>query len=178
MGLPPADLLEDVEDALRVAGFDVVDSFRRAVSVTGDFIYNPQGGECIRDRIKPKHQTERTIPVRLRTLKQCLDPQPKARDVIHKLLDWIDRCDQASQRGVQRPTFVTVEGESIFPEDEDNKWWLTELQRRSDEEEEPPPGDEDGPPSEDLVDEAGDMTDDEETSSSDVDAKLNSNVVG
>ena len=61
--------------------------------------------------------------------------------------DWIDRVDLASQYGLPTPLFETLEGEPIFPEDED-PWWLTDVSRKVKEEGEKAEGDEDGPPSE------------------------------
>ena len=46
-----------------------------------------------------------------------------------------------------KPDFETLEGEPIFPEDED-PWWLTDVSRKVKEEGEKVDGDEDGPPSE------------------------------
>ena len=49
--------------------------------------------------------------------KPAADPQPKASEVIWKLLDWISRVDIASQRGEPKPPFTTRTGTAIFPED-------------------------------------------------------------
>ena len=143
LGIPPLDLLEDVAEAWRAAGLDVVDCLRRATEVTCEWVYTPGGGE-IRDRLCPKFMSEHTVPVKARKLAEILNPQPRASVVIRKLLDWIDRVDIASQRGDPRPPFATPTGGSIYPEDDD-PWWLTELSRRAREEPEPAPGDEDGP---------------------------------
>ena len=144
LGLPPVDLLEDVADALREAGFDVVDCFRLATEVTSEWKYTPGKGE-MRDRFTPQRASEFTIPVRARKLAEILNPQPRASIVIHKLLDWIDRVDIASQCNGGKPDFTTAGGGCIFPDDDD-PWWLTELSRRAREEDaKPAPGDEDGP---------------------------------
>ena len=66
--------------------------------------------------------------------------------MIHKPLSWMDRVDVASQHGNARPPFQTLEGDGIFPP-EDELWWLTDVSRRAKDEEEQP-ADEDGPPSE------------------------------
>jgi len=145
LGIPPVDLLEEVAEAWRVAGMDVVECLRRATEVTCEWVYTPGDGE-IRDRLRPKFISEHTVPVRARKLAEILNPQPRASIVIRKLLDWIDRVDVASQRGEPRPPFATSTGGPIFPEDGD-PWWLTELSRRVREEPEPVPGDEDGPAS-------------------------------
>ena len=95
-----------------------------------------------------------------------LNPQPLAAAVMHRLLDWIERADIASQRGEPKPNFVTVKGDPIFTNDDDH-WWLTDVQRKPNEP--PPPGDEDGPvedDKDDVVDEVDEFTDDEDPPSS------------
>ena len=52
----------------------------------------------------------------------------------------------ASQHGLPKPDFETLDGEPIFPED-DEPWWLTDVSRKVQEEGEKAEGDEDGPPS-------------------------------
>ena len=165
LGIPPLDLLEDVAEAWRAAGLDVVDCLRRATEVTCEWVYTPGASE-IRDRLRPKFISEHTVPVKARKLAEILNPQPRASVVIRKLLDWIDRVDIASQRGEPRPAFATPSGGSIFPEDDD-PWWLTELSRRA--QEEPAPGDEDGPPEEDAEEGKAEdaLTDDEDPPSED-----------
>ena len=66
--------------------------------------------------------------------------------VFQRFLDWIDRCDVASQTGAAKPEFQTTNGEPIFP-DNDEPWWLTDISRRlaTDAKQD---GDEDGPASE------------------------------
>jgi hypothetical protein len=143
VGLPPKDLLEDVALAWKQAGFDVDECFRRAVSVTNEWTYTSGTGVPVAERIAPKWISERTIPPKLRSLEECLNPQPLAASVMHKLLDWIDRVDSASQLGLLSPPFQTREGDDIFP---DEPWWLTDVQRKEgpEGEKEPPRGDEDG----------------------------------
>ena len=53
-----------------------------------------------------------------------------------KLLAWIDRVDEGSQRGEPRPLFQDESGECIFPPEghPDEKWWLTEMSLRKQEE--------------------------------------------
>ena len=53
-----------------------------------------------------------------------------------KLLAWIDRVDECSQRGELRPLFQDESGECIFPPEghPDEKWWLTEMSLRKQEE--------------------------------------------
>ena len=64
--------------------------------------------------------------MKFRSLADILDPQPEASAVIHRLLDWIDRVDLASQTGVPRPAFATIDGEPIFPPEEE-RCWLTDV---------------------------------------------------
>ena len=63
--------------------------------------------------------------------------------VFKKLLDWIERCDDASQRGLPKPPFQTADGEAIFPENIDEEWWKTDIARRIVQAE--IPNEEDGP---------------------------------
>ena len=154
VGLPPKDMMEEVEAAWARAGLNVDECWRRAVSVTNEWVYTPGTGP-VGNRITQRRIAERTIPLKHRTLAEVLDPQPKASAVIRRLLAWIDSCDMASQRGEPRPPF----DHNIFPDDE---WWLTDLLRRPKTEE----ADEDGPPTESdapVADEADSdpMSDDE-----------------
>ena len=128
------------------AGLDAIECLRNAVSVTKDWVYDPDTGLAYHERIKARRKSEKLVSVRWRGLAEILNPQPRAQEVIHKLLDWIERVDRASQIGAPRPAFETVDHEPIFPDDEENKWWLTDVQNRK----EPavqPAADEDGPPS-------------------------------
>lgn len=160
IGVPPRDLLEDVARAVFAEGLDVDYFYRRACSVTNEWVYDP-ARQHFADRFKQRRfiEKEKSVPLRFRTLEQCLDPQPDALAVIKRLLDWIDRCDWASlYEDAPQPPFCTSDGEPIFPQ-EGIKWWLTELSQRKAEEEAatvPPGGDEDGPPSECAEDEEGD----------------------
>ena len=57
---------------------------------------------------------------------------PRAAAVFHRLLDWIDAVDIASQCGDPRPPFATPAGDPIFPEGENGEcWWLTDQQLRN-----------------------------------------------
>ena len=90
-----------------------------------------------------------------------------------KLLAWIDRVDECSQRGEPRPLFQDESGECIFPPEghPDEKWWLTEMSLRKQEEQRARAEDiEEGPASdatdeEDVRDEKdiNKLTDDEES---------------
>ena len=93
-----------------------------------------------------KCDNEYAHPVKLKALVEILHPQPDAQGVIHRLLDFMDRVDLATQTGAPRPLFQTADGEDIFP-DSDEPWWLTDVSRRAPAEEQDP-GDEDGPASE------------------------------
>ena len=145
IGVPPRDLLEDVAYALLGERLDVDEYFKTMCAVTNEWQYDSLPAR-LRDRIKPK-RAETTIPLKFRNLLEVLNPMPEASVVIKRLLDWIDRCDLASQAGNVKPSFQTVDGEPIFPADEYSEWWLTELSRKLPEEEKQP-GDEDGPASE------------------------------
>ncbi len=122
VGLPPKDLLAEVENAWRAAGLDVDECWEKAVSVTSEWIYT-RGPQHISQRITQKRIEERRIPLKHRTLAETLNPMPRAAKVIHELLGWIDECDMASQRNESRPPFP----QEIFDED---LWWLSDLQRR------------------------------------------------
>ena len=68
------------------------------------------------------------MKLKLFTFQEILNPQPKAADVVHALLEWIDAADAASQSNREKPAFVRPDGNPIFPADEE--WWLTELEKR------------------------------------------------
>ena len=92
----PKDLLEDVAAALNKAGIDVHVFFEKACTVTGEWKYDRSKAR-LKDRIDQKYNHERSMPLKFRTLAECLNPQPDAHVVFQRLLDWIDRCDVASQ---------------------------------------------------------------------------------
>lgn len=87
------------------------------------------------------------MPIKWRSLAATLNPQPLAFAVIRRLLDWIDRCDQASKRNLPAPLFRAEDGGPIFPAEgsEDEYWWLTDV-KRTDEKKDEDKADEDGPP--------------------------------
>ena len=145
VGVPPKDLLEDLTAALLGRGVDVDKYFEDACSVTREWVYDREAPR-LRDRIKVKFNSEHALPVKLKALDEILNPQPDAQVVIHRLLDFMDRVDLATQTGDPRPPFKTTDGEDIFP-DNDEPWWLTDVSRRAPAEEQDP-GDEDGPASE------------------------------
>ena len=145
VGIPPRDLIEDLAQALLREGIDVDAFFEKACRVTADWKYDRCKARLV-DRIEQKFSNERMVPLRFRSLAECLNPQPEAHVVFQRLLDWIDRCDVASQTGEPKPSFQTVDGEPIFPEDDD-PWWLTDISRRLTDDAKQD-GDEDGPATE------------------------------
>ena len=68
------------------------------------------------------------MKLKLFSLRDILSPQPKAANVVHALLSWIDSADLASQENKEKPSFIRDDGSAIFPEGEE--WWLTELEQR------------------------------------------------
>ena len=99
------------------------------------------------------------MPIKWRSLEETLNPQPVAFDVIRKLLQYIDRRDQASKANLPRPRFCAEDGSSpIFPPegDEFELWWLTDVKRKEKGEDEQ--GDEDGPPESEATDEGEGQT--------------------
>ena len=165
LGVPPADLLEEVVMAWREAGLDIVECLRKCVTVTNEFEYVEQ--ERIKDRIRPRKIDAKLVPVRNKSIAEILDPQPKCSAVLHKLLKWIDRCDYASQVGECKPVCIDEYGDEIVPIDPENLWWLTEMSARKKNEEDvdKTKDDEDGPGS--SEEEKHDLTDDESTTSED-----------
>ena len=144
VGVSPKDLLEDIAAALLGRGVDVDKYFEDACSVTREWVYDREA-PWLRDRMKVKFNGGHALPVKLKTLEEISSPQPDVQVVIHRLLDWMDGVDLATQAGAKRPPFKTADGEDIFPEDGD-PWWLTDVSRRAPAEEQDP-GDEDGRPS-------------------------------
>ena len=86
-GLPPKDLWEDVSLAWARAGLNVTDSWKRACSVTNEWVYDDQPTKPLKSRITQRMITERIIPLKNRTLSEVLDPQPEASVVFKRLLD-------------------------------------------------------------------------------------------
>ena len=166
VGVPPKDLLEPIALELLVNGIDVDKYFEDVCSVTREWVYDKDAPR-LKDRIKVKFNNEHSTPVKLRQIEEILNPQPDAQVVFHRLLDWMDRVDLASQSGSARPAFQTPDGEDIFPPEEE-LWWLTDISRRAAGDKEEQQGDEDGPPSE-IEEEAipGQEVSDEDPVSSD-----------
>ena len=94
----------------------------------------------MRDRLKQRsYNVERTIPLQFKTLPDILNPQPVATIAVKHLLSWIDRVDDAAQRGLPRPPFKTLGGGESFPEE---AWRSIDIASRA---KGPDAGDEDGP---------------------------------
>ena len=73
---------EDVSQAWIRAGLNVDDCWKRACSVTNEWVYDASSGPLkkrIRERLK------RAVQLQCRTLKEILDPQPEASVVRHRL---------------------------------------------------------------------------------------------
>jgi hypothetical protein len=134
IGLPPWDMLDEVAQAWADAGFDVDECLRAACAATDEWelaarrLWDPRSNVCC--RLLHKWKSWQTVAVKPHTLEEILNPQPKATQVIHRLLDWIDRVDRATAVGVPRPAFAAQDGTPIFP-DMDEQWWLTEQQRKT-----------------------------------------------
>ncbi len=102
------------------------------MNVTQEWVYKPAGlkvDPCVdvRARLSTKPEIQRRMPLRLHTLAGVLDPQPGTAEVLHALLEWIGRCDAASQCCQPPPPPTRMDGAPLFPEGE---WWLTELEKR------------------------------------------------
>ena len=96
VGLPPEDMLDEVAAAWEAAGLSVDACLREAVSVTADWEYPPASAgrppaTQVRRRLTRRQTEERRVPVRMRTLAELLDPQPRTAEVLRKVVDWIDR---------------------------------------------------------------------------------------
>ena len=138
VGIPPADLLEEVGEAWRQAGLDVDECFAAAVKVSNDWEYIPSKAgsdptQNVQSRMRAKYDHLRRVPLRLRSTDAMLDPQPTTASVLKEILHWIDEEDWASQRepslrdqGAYNPNHIL----QILEETPDN-WWLTEFERRT-----------------------------------------------
>ena len=131
IGLPPKDLVAEVANALRRAGYNDVDTFIRWTDVSREWEYKASSKSFAQKYIR-----ERQVPMIHKMLDEVLNPQPIAGRVLLRLLDYIDRVDRAFQDGLPRPRFMGVDGEPIFPISghPDELWWLTEMSRRKVEE--------------------------------------------
>lgn len=79
------------------------------------------------------------MPLRLLPLAFIVNPQPDTAEVLHALLDWIDRADLAHQAQELTPPPARLDGSPLFP---DTDWWLTNLERRYPREDTGPPAEE------------------------------------
>ena len=71
VGVPPADLIEEVVAAWNAAGLDGVAILRQNTDITQQFVYEEKHRGNIRDRIKPKSISTKLIPVKNRTLAEA-----------------------------------------------------------------------------------------------------------
>ena len=136
IGLPPADLLDDVAEELLRRGVDVNAFFQAACSITKEWVYTnapnghaPGAARDVRNRLRPRAEARRRIPLKLRNLKETLEPQPAMTAVLSRFLEWAEREDAALHAGLPPPKFETPTGENIFPVDGE-EWWLTDVQLR------------------------------------------------
>ena len=81
IGVPPRDILEDVAAALIADGVDVDQFFENACKVPGEWEYDRSKARLV-DRLQQKFSSERSVPLRFRTLAEMLNPQPEAQVVI------------------------------------------------------------------------------------------------
>ena len=115
VGLPPADLLDEVAAVWAAEGWDVDGLFAQAASATGDWVYTPTVGDAgpttsVRSRLQPRYDERRRAPLRLGLLAQILNPQPETASVLHGLLHWIEQADQTAQQGKPRPQLLHPDG--------------------------------------------------------------------
>ena len=64
-------------------GVNVNDYLKAACGVTGEWVHDaapdgraPEAARDVRARLRPRLQTQRRIPLKLRTLRETLEPQP------------------------------------------------------------------------------------------------------
>jgi hypothetical protein len=136
IGVPPADLLDDVAEELQRRGVDVNAFFRAACAITKEWVYTgapnghaPGAARDVRNRLRPRLEARRRIPLKLRNLQETLEPQPAMTAVISRFLEWAEREDAALHAGLPPPKFETPNGADIFPSDGE-EWWLTDVQLR------------------------------------------------
>ena len=65
IGVPPADLLEEVVAAWREAGLNPDECLQRSTTVTKEFVYTPGAGS-LRRCFSPKYNRDHTLPVKHR----------------------------------------------------------------------------------------------------------------
>ena len=72
--------------ALITAGINVGEFFEMACKVKSDWKYDRSKAR-LKDRIDQKYNHEKSVPLKFRTLSECLNPQPDAHVVFQKLLN-------------------------------------------------------------------------------------------
>ena len=77
VGVPPKDIVQDLAQALIAKGIDVDQYFEDACTVTGDWEYDRSKAKVV-DRFQQRYNHERSIPLRRRSLSECLNAQPEA----------------------------------------------------------------------------------------------------
>ena len=65
-GLPPKDLWEDISQLWLRAGINIDDAWKRARSVTNEWVYEPGPGP-LKSRIRQRIMHERSIPLKNRS---------------------------------------------------------------------------------------------------------------
>ena len=65
-GLPPKDLWEDISQLWLRAGINIDDAWKRACSVTNEWVYEPGPGP-LKSRIRQRIMHERSIPLKNRS---------------------------------------------------------------------------------------------------------------
>ena len=65
-GLPPKDLWEDISQLWLRSGINIDDAWKRACSVTNEWVYEPGPGP-LRSRIRQRIMHERSIPLKNRS---------------------------------------------------------------------------------------------------------------
>ena len=70
-GLPPKDLWEDISQLWLRAGINIDDAWKRACSVTNEWVYEPGPGP-LRSRIRQRIMHERSIPLKNRSGYTCI----------------------------------------------------------------------------------------------------------
>ena len=161
IGLPPADILDEVAASWQAAGLNVDECFRAACSVTNEWVYtnaapNEDPTVNVRARLRTRAEKGWASLIELRSVQGVLRPQQEAADVFLALLAWIDAADQASKAGRPAPPFARLSGAPIFVEE---RWWLTDAQLRGTAPTGPQPIDGDGPDLEDAADAAHEKED-------------------
>ena len=67
VGIPPKDLIAAVVEAMNKAGLDGVDILKKSCDITREFAYDPTVEDMV-DRVKPRYVSEKSLPVKNRSL--------------------------------------------------------------------------------------------------------------